>query len=127
MVGTVGTGANATPGATPAESAGTSLGIKYQFDYEAASRQRSGSKRVRATMFGKNSVVSELKKQVCKNDRLRARWNHLGSSGYEFVAKHVWRAIVTSYDGVSLTRKWVRKYIPSLLSRAVGWSIPDLL
>jgi translocation and assembly module TamB len=33
VVGTVGTGANATPGATPAESAGTSLGIKYQFDY----------------------------------------------------------------------------------------------
>ncbi|MBV8119119.1 MAG: translocation/assembly module TamB domain-containing protein [Alphaproteobacteria bacterium] len=32
-VGTVGTGANATPGATPAESAGTSLGLKYQFDY----------------------------------------------------------------------------------------------
>jgi translocation and assembly module TamB len=33
VVGTVGTGANATPGATPAESAGTSLGVKYQFDY----------------------------------------------------------------------------------------------
>jgi translocation and assembly module TamB len=33
VVGTVGTGANATPGATPAESAGTSLGLKYQFDY----------------------------------------------------------------------------------------------
>jgi translocation and assembly module TamB len=32
-VGTVGTGSNATPGATPAESAGTSLGLKYQFDY----------------------------------------------------------------------------------------------
>jgi translocation and assembly module TamB len=32
-VGTVGTGANTTPGATPAESAGTSLGLKYQFDY----------------------------------------------------------------------------------------------
>jgi translocation and assembly module TamB len=32
-VGTVGTGTNATPGATPAESAGTSLGLKYQFDY----------------------------------------------------------------------------------------------
>jgi translocation and assembly module TamB len=33
VVGTVGTGTNATPGATPAESAGTSLGIKYQFNY----------------------------------------------------------------------------------------------
>jgi translocation and assembly module TamB len=33
VVGTVGTGTNATPGATPAESAGTSLGLKYQFDY----------------------------------------------------------------------------------------------
>jgi translocation and assembly module TamB len=33
VVGTVGTGTNATPGATPAESAGTSLGVKYQFDY----------------------------------------------------------------------------------------------
>ena len=33
VVGTVGTGANATPGATPAESAGTSLGLKYQFEY----------------------------------------------------------------------------------------------
>jgi translocation and assembly module TamB len=32
-VGTVGTGTNATPGATPADSAGTSLGLKYQFDY----------------------------------------------------------------------------------------------
>jgi translocation and assembly module TamB len=33
VVGTVGTGTNATPGATPADSAGTSLGLKYQFDY----------------------------------------------------------------------------------------------
>jgi len=33
VVGTVGTGANATPGATPADSAGTSLGLKYQLDY----------------------------------------------------------------------------------------------
>jgi translocation and assembly module TamB len=33
VVGTVGNGTNATPGATPAESAGTSLGLKYQFDY----------------------------------------------------------------------------------------------
>ena len=33
VVGTVGTGTNATPGATPAELAGTSLGLKYQFDY----------------------------------------------------------------------------------------------
>ena len=32
-VGTVGTGANPTPGATPAESAGTSLGLKYQLEY----------------------------------------------------------------------------------------------
>ena len=32
-VGTVGTGANATPGATPANSAGTSLGLKYQLEY----------------------------------------------------------------------------------------------
>jgi translocation and assembly module TamB len=32
-VGTVGTGANATPGATPADSAGTSLGLKYQLEY----------------------------------------------------------------------------------------------
>jgi len=31
-VGTVGTGANATPGATPADSAGTSLGLKYQLE-----------------------------------------------------------------------------------------------
>ena len=33
VVGTVGNGANTTPGATPAESAGTSLGLKYQFQY----------------------------------------------------------------------------------------------
>lgn len=33
VVGTVGNGANATPGATPAESAGTSLGLKYQLQY----------------------------------------------------------------------------------------------
>jgi translocation and assembly module TamB len=33
VVGTVGTGTNATPGATPAESAGTSLGLKYQLEY----------------------------------------------------------------------------------------------
>ena len=32
-VGTVGTGSNATLGATPTESAGTSFGLKYQFDY----------------------------------------------------------------------------------------------
>ncbi len=33
VVGTVGNGTNTTPGATPAESAGTSLGLKYQFEY----------------------------------------------------------------------------------------------
>ena len=33
VVGTVGNGTNAAPGATPAESAGTSLGLKYQFEY----------------------------------------------------------------------------------------------
>ena len=33
VVGTVGNGTNTTPGATPAESAGSSLGLKYQFDY----------------------------------------------------------------------------------------------
>ena len=32
-VGTIGTGTNATPGATPADSAGTSLGLKYQLEY----------------------------------------------------------------------------------------------
>jgi translocation and assembly module TamB len=33
VFGTVGTGSNTTPGATPAESAGTSLGVKYSFEY----------------------------------------------------------------------------------------------
>jgi translocation and assembly module TamB len=33
VIGTVGNGTNTTPGATPAESAGTSLGLKYQFEY----------------------------------------------------------------------------------------------
>jgi translocation and assembly module TamB len=33
VFGTVGTGQNTTPGATPAQSAGTSLGVKYQFEY----------------------------------------------------------------------------------------------
>jgi translocation and assembly module TamB len=33
VVGTVGNGTNTTPGATPAQSAGTSLGVKYQFEY----------------------------------------------------------------------------------------------
>jgi translocation and assembly module TamB len=33
VIGTVGNGANTTPGATPAQSAGTSLGIQYQFQY----------------------------------------------------------------------------------------------
>ncbi|MBV8888592.1 MAG: translocation/assembly module TamB domain-containing protein [Alphaproteobacteria bacterium] len=33
LEGTVGTGSNTTPGATAAQSAGTSLGLKYQFDY----------------------------------------------------------------------------------------------
>ena len=32
-VGTIGTGTNAAPGATPADSAGTSLGLKYQLEY----------------------------------------------------------------------------------------------
>jgi translocation and assembly module TamB len=33
VFGTVGNGQNTTPGATPAQSAGTSLGVKYQFEY----------------------------------------------------------------------------------------------
>jgi translocation and assembly module TamB len=33
VVGTVGNGTNTTPGATPAQSAGSSLGVKYQFEY----------------------------------------------------------------------------------------------
>jgi translocation and assembly module TamB len=33
LVGTVGVGTNTTPGATAAESAGTSLGLKYQLEY----------------------------------------------------------------------------------------------
>jgi translocation and assembly module TamB len=33
VVGTVGNGTNTAPGATPAESAGTSLGVEYQFQY----------------------------------------------------------------------------------------------
>jgi translocation and assembly module TamB len=33
VFGTVGNGQNTTPGATPAQSAGTSLGLKYQFEY----------------------------------------------------------------------------------------------
>jgi translocation and assembly module TamB len=33
VFGTVGNGSNTTPGATPAQSAGTSLGLKYQFQY----------------------------------------------------------------------------------------------
>jgi translocation and assembly module TamB len=33
VFGTVGNGQNTTPGATPTQSAGTSLGVKYQFEY----------------------------------------------------------------------------------------------
>ncbi len=33
VVGTVGNGTNTAPGATPAQSAGTSLGVEYQFQY----------------------------------------------------------------------------------------------
>jgi translocation and assembly module TamB len=33
VFGTVGNGTNAAPGATPAQSAGTSLGVEYQFQY----------------------------------------------------------------------------------------------
>jgi translocation and assembly module TamB len=33
VFGTVGNGSNTTPGATPAQSAGSSLRVKYQFEY----------------------------------------------------------------------------------------------
>jgi translocation and assembly module TamB len=33
LQGTAGTGTNTNPGATPEESAGSSIGLKYQFEY----------------------------------------------------------------------------------------------
>jgi hypothetical protein len=53
-------------------------------------------------MFNREYVVSDSKKAGCQNDRLRARWNHLGSSGLWVYREHVWRTIVTFDHGVSL-------------------------
>ena len=85
-VGTVGTGTNATPGATPAEFGRHQPRSQIPVRLLSTNRQRSGSKRVRATMFGKNSVVSELKKQVCKMIGCALDGTISVYRGYQFIA-----------------------------------------